>query len=62
MRNTLDTAFGEEVKNMIPPDGLDNTVYKNLVKRIHTNSVSSTIANLKYNRVLNKPAPPIDKS
>ena len=62
MRHTLDTAFGEEVKNMIPPEGLDNTVYKSLVKQIHTNSVATTITNLKNNRVLNEPAPPVNKS
>ena len=62
MRKTLDTEFGEEINNMIPPDGLDNTVYKSLIKQIHTNSVSTSIANLENNRVLDEPAPPVDKS
>ena len=62
MRKTLDTQFGEEISNIIPDDGLDNIVYKSKLKQIHTESVRTVIANQSNNRVLNEPAPSINKS
>ena len=62
MKETLKTKFGDEIKRMIPADGLDDQSYKTKLKNIHTRDVSTAIRNLKDNPVLNTPAPEIHKS
>ena len=62
MKKTLKSKFGSEVKELIPPDGLDDTSYKSSLKEIHTKDVRAAIRNTKNNPVLNTPAPEVHKS
>ena len=61
MKKTLDTEFGDEISNIISAVGFDNNIYKKKLKQIHTESVRTAIANQSNNRILNEPAPSINK-
>ena len=60
MKKTLVSEFGAEIKNKIPPEGLNSTNRKFLLKEIHTESVTTTISKQAHNKVLNTPAPKVD--
>ena len=60
MKKTLSSRFGNEISNMIPPEGLDTDTYKRELKNIHTMSVQATINKQKPNPVLNQPPPKVD--
>ena len=60
IKKTLNSRFGNEIRNMIPDSGVNHQNYKPLLKQIHTESVNRSINNLSENRVLNAPAPPVN--
>ena len=60
-KKTLQIRFGDYIKDIHPHDtALEPDDYKMLLKRIHTESVNTTISNLENNKVLNELPPPIN--
>ena len=61
MKPTLATKFKDAIKPLIPTGGSTKASYKSGLKKIHTDSVSTTINNQSINKVLGRPAPPVSK-
>ena len=60
-KKTLQIRFGDYIKDIHPHDtALEPDDYKMLLKRIHTESVNTTISNFENNKVLNELPPPIN--
>ena len=60
MKNTLKSKYGEEIRNLIPETGLSEELYKQHLKRIHTNEVRTYIASRENNQVLEDKPPEIN--
>jgi len=60
-KQTLQTRFGNEIKNMIPEGGVNHQNYKPLLKQIHTECVYKRQNNLSENKVLNARPPPVNE-
>ena len=57
MKSTLKSKYGEEIRNLIPETGLSEELYKQHLKRIHTNEVRTYIASRENNQVLEDKPP-----
>ena len=60
MKKTLVSKFGAEISSISTPD-IDDSTYKKQLKKIHTNSVSSTLKQMK-NKILKTRPPEINDS
>ena len=57
MKNTLRSEYRDDIQNLIPEGGLDQTSFKNGLKTLHTRAVRNSIGNRKHSKVLHRPAP-----
>ena len=63
LKETLSTKYADEIKQCTREGNTDNVIYKEGIKNLHTaTTVARAIANQRDNKVLNQPAPRIDKS
>ena len=62
MKETLETENGTEIRDLIPPTGLNELNFKSKIKHIHTDTVRNTLRARPNNGVLNARPPEIDTS
>ena len=62
MKETLSKKHSDALKHYTSEGITDNVIYKEGIKNLHTAAVARAIANQRDNKVLNQPAPRIDKS
>ena len=62
MKSTLRTRFADSVRPLTADGVTDSVSYKQGLKTIHTNCVATTIRKQTNNKVLNAPAPRINKT
>ena len=62
MKETLSTKHSDALQHYTREGITDNVIYKEGIKNLHTAAVARAIANQRDNKVLNQPAPRIDKS
>lgn len=62
MKNTLASEFGREIEQLIPEGGLTSELYKQINKKIHTDSVARSLSNRRPNKVLLRHPPKICKT
>ena len=58
-KDTLESRFGSEISNLLPETGVNDDNKKQLLRRIHTESVTSVINNSRINPLINERNPSV---